>query len=138
MALFTKQHDNEDFIALGMYLMIASDADIDEREEEGIKVILKSLPRFSGIDIDDVLFDVKSFILDGGFKNSFEKFKTIENEDLKKTILILSIEASMLDHFITDAEEDVIVELSHTMGLDDEVLERAIDVISWKYSLEDH
>ncbi len=138
MALFTKQHDNEDFIALGMYLMIASDADIDEREEKGIKIILESLPRFTNVNIDDTLFDAKSFILEKGFKDSFEEFKKIENENLKKTILILAIEASMLDHFITEAEEDVIVELSHAMGLDDETLERAVDVISWKYSLEDH
>ena len=137
MALFTKQHDNEDFIALGMYLMIASDADIDEREEKGIKIILESLPRFTNVNIDDTLFDAKSFILEKGFKNSFDEFKKIENENLKKTILILAIEASMLDHFITEAEEDVIVELSQAMGLDDETLEMAIDVISWKYSLED-
>ncbi len=136
MALFTKQHDNEDLIALGMYLMIASDADIDEREEKGIKIMLESLPRFSNINVDDVIFDAKSFILEKGFKDSLESFKTIENEDLKKTILILAIEASMLDHFITEAEEDVIVELSHAMGLSEKTLEMAIDVISWKYSLE--
>lgn len=136
MALFTKQQDNEELIALGMYLMIASDADIDEREEKGIKVILESLPRFNKVKVDDVIFDAKSFILEKGFKSSLAKFKEIENEDLKKTILILAIEASMLDHIITDAEEDIIVELSNAMKLDDEILENAIDVISWKYSLE--
>ena len=137
MALFTKQQDNEELIALGMYLMIASDADIDEREEKGIKIILESLPRFTKIDIDNVLFDVKSFILEKGFKDSLEVFKKVEDEDLKKTILILAIEASMLDHFITEAEEDIIVELSDAMGLSEETLGMAIDVISWKYSLKD-
>jgi len=137
MALFTKQQDNEELIALGMYLMIASDADIDEREEKGIKIILESLPRFTKIDIDNVLFDVKSFILEKGYKDSLEVFKKVEDEDLKKTILILAIEASMLDHFITEAEEDIIVELSDAMGLSEETLGMAIDVISWKYSLKD-
>jgi hypothetical protein len=138
MALFTKQHDNEDYIVLGMYLMISSDADIDEREEKGIKIILESLPRFSDIDLDESLANSKLYILENGFKNCFEIFRKVENEDLKKTILILAIEASMLDHIITDAEEDIIVELSHSMGVSDDVLETAIDVISWKYSLEEH
>lgn len=136
MALFTKQHDNEDYIVLAMFLMISSDADIDDREVLGLKLILESLPRFKGIDIEAGMFDSKSFILENGFKNSLKKFEEIKDEEIKKTILILAIEASMLDHFITDAEEDIMVELSNYMGIDDEVLEKAIDVISWKYSLE--
>jgi len=138
MALFTKQHDNEDYIVLAMFLMVSSDASIDDREIIGVKHILGSLPRFSGFDIDNGMLDAKTFIIENGFKNSFDKFKQIRSEDLKKTVLILAIEASMLDHIITDSEEDVIVDLAHSMGLSDETLEQAIDVISWKYSLDDH
>jgi len=137
MALFTKKHDNEDFIVLGMYLMIASDADIDDREEEGIKMILKSLPRFKDIDLNELLYDAKSFIINNGYKESFEEFKKIKNEDLKKTIIPLAIEAAMLDHIIVDTEEDVIVDLASAMELPEETLGQAVDVISWKYSLEE-
>jgi len=138
MALFTKQHDKEDYIVLGMYLMISSDASIDEREVDGIKLILESLPRFKGLNIDEMMFNAKSFILENKFEGALAKFREVESEDMKKTILILAIEASMLDHIITDSEEDIIVELSQAMSLSDEILENAIDVISWKYSLDEH
>jgi len=138
MALFTKQHDNEDYIVLAMFLMVSSDASIDERELLGLKGILSSLPRFKGFNFEEAMIDAKTFIIENGFKKSFDKFKEIRSEEMKKTVLILAIEASMLDHIITDSEEDVIVDLSHSMGLDDEILERAIDVISWKYSLDEH
>ena len=137
MTLFKQQHDNEDFIVLGMLLMISSDADIDEREESGIKTILKSLPRFASLNLDDILFDAKGYIVNNGFEGSIKIFSEIKNENLKKTILVLAIEASMLDHFITDAEEDTIVELSTAMNISEEVLNNAIDVISWKYSLDE-
>lgn len=124
----------EDYMALAMEIVVAADYDIDEDEMALLETIGRQMPRFKSINLHEKLAEAVRFILDSGFQDALKHFEGITDETLKKTCLVLALEAAMANGEVSETEEDTLAELASVMGIDDDTLGMVVDVVSWKYA----
>jgi tellurite resistance protein len=117
-----------------MLLMAAADGVVEYKELSTVESFFNTLPEFQDKDFGWMVDEANKVIARyGGLRESLESLSEIESESVRKKCFLIAADLAMSSGEIAEAEEQVLDEMQHVLGISDAEAERMLDVLALKY-----
>jgi uncharacterized tellurite resistance protein B-like protein len=130
-----KKAADDALLVHGMMLMCGADGSFDQEEVDTVNAYFSQLPEFEGKDFSEVYNEaVKVLRKFPNLKDSVKALTDLSTQTLKNKCYLLAADIAMSSGDVDEAEDQMLEAMQRVLGVDDNLAQKILEVLSLKYS----
>ena len=119
--------------------MAAADGIIEDAEHQMVRAYANTLPEYKDMDCDEFnhVFTQAAKVA-SRFKTGLESISAlsdIQSEAIRRKAFVLAVDVALSSGDVDEAEDHMLAKMQNTLGIDDALAAKIIEVVSMKYSV---